>query len=84
MAADRQPDLKPVDVDVVPIVAIGTAVWALALVVVIAVPAWRTAHGGLWLWTCVAAVGLGLIGMVYVRRLRARGARARPDDPRRP
>lgn len=59
--------LRPLDVDATPVVAIGTALWALALVVTLLVdapPGWR--------WTCLAGTALGLIGLPLARRMQRR------------
>lgn len=65
-------------------VAIGTAVWALAFVVLIAVNGRLTAAGhGLWPWTCLAGAGLGMLGVQYCRRRRdqLRGAQSSSENP---
>jgi hypothetical protein len=75
--AEDPPDLKPVDVDGVRTVAIITVLWALAFVVL----AFRRselddAGRGWWIWTCLAGVGLGLLGLEYCRKRRDAIARA--------
>jgi H+/Cl- antiporter ClcA len=65
------------------IAAIGTAVWAVALIVVFALRD-QLSHGShWWIWTCVVGVGLGLFGVVYVpylHRSRARASERRSDS----
>ncbi|HEX6234667.1 MAG TPA: DUF2530 domain-containing protein [Jiangellaceae bacterium] len=78
---EAPPDLKPVDVDGVRTVAIITVLWALAFVVL----AFRRnelddAGRGWWIWTCLAGVGLGLLGLEYCRKRRDAIARAELDE----
>jgi H+/Cl- antiporter ClcA len=66
------------------IAAIGTAAWAVALIVVFALRN-QLPHGShWWIWTCVTGVGLGLFGVVYVphlQRSRARASERRDGQP---
>ena len=50
------------------IVLWGTALWAVALVVVLAVPPLRTDGREWWVWVPVAGVLLGALGHVYLAR----------------
>ncbi len=50
------------------VVVVGTAMWAVALVVTLAVPALHTGERSWWPWTCVTGIGLGLFAWWYVRR----------------
>jgi hypothetical protein len=59
-------EVEPVDVDGVRAVAVGTVIWAVALVVLALI-----GKRGEVLWVCAAGVGLGLLGMPYVLRRRA-------------
>lgn len=54
----------------------GLAVWGVALVVTLVVPALHTGERSWWPWTCVAGIGLGLFGYSYVRRGRGNAADA--------
>lgn len=68
-AADRrpQPPLPPVD-DRRP-VAVGTLIWAVLLVAALLARDDLAGQGrGWWVWTPVAGIALGLLGLVYVRR----------------
>ena len=77
---ERRPDPPPLETDDVPVVAAGTALWALALVVLAVlrlrgdedVQAW-------WLAMCGCGIALGLIGVRHCRRRQA--AIARGEDP---
>lgn len=71
--ADVGPDeeLTPLDHDGLLPIAVFTAVWGVAAVVLV----FRWADLAdrdqtWWLWTCVAGFGLGLIGYAYSRRRR--------------
>lgn len=67
--AARRPDPPPLETDDVLVVAIGTALWAVGLVVLLVlrladvtrVPDW-------WLGMCAYGVALGLFGVRYCRR----------------
>lgn len=66
---------EPLDVDGTKGVGIGTALWAVAGLVLLV--GYRddltAADSQWWLWTCVAGIGLGLLGWTYCRRRRERG-----------
>jgi len=67
----QPPDVAPLDVDGVRAVGIGTALWAVALLVTLALRGPLEAAGnGWWVWVCVSGVVLGLMGLVYVVRRR--------------
>jgi hypothetical protein len=89
---DRAPDagpaperrvVEPLEVDAVVVVTAGTALWAVALVVLVLLHGTLDRHGaGWWVWAAVAGIGLGLIGlsMAIPRRARLRAA-ARQKAP---
>lgn len=54
----------------------GIGLWALALVVTLAVPALHTGDRSWWPWCCVAGIVLGLLGYSYVRRGRGNASDA--------
>lgn len=62
--SERRPDPEPVRTDDRTPMLIGLAAWVLALTVMLFVPAlWA---GREWvLWTCVAGIVLGLLGLLY-------------------
>ncbi len=71
----RHPAPEPVKTDDVRAVAVGTASWLVAFLVLLPF-AGRLAAGGRgeWIWICLAGVGLGLgglLGLGYTRRRRA-------------
>lgn len=69
---------KPLDVDGVRSVAVGTVLWVVALVVLLLVRDRLEDNGTTWwIWTCVAGAGLGLLGLAYTRRRRDAIARVR-------
>ncbi len=64
---------RPLDVDGVLATSVGTAAWAVALVVAIAMHGSLQRHGHLWyLATAAVATGLGLLGIAYTLRRRRR------------
>ncbi|HET6967777.1 MAG TPA: DUF2530 domain-containing protein, partial [Ornithinibacter sp.] len=59
---------EPIDVPTRSIVLVGTALWALALVVTLVVPALHTGERSWWPWTCVTGIALGAFAFWYVGR----------------
>lgn len=76
-AAEQPHQLEPLAVDTVKIVVAGTALFALALVVTLLVPALHTGDRDWWPWACVSGLGLGLFGLAYIQRGRGNAASAR-------
>jgi hypothetical protein len=65
--------VEPLDVDAVRTVQIGTVLWVVALVVTLVVRDTLQDEGrGWWIWTCLAGVALGLLGLVITVRRRRR------------
>jgi hypothetical protein len=63
--------VEPLDLDGVRTMQVGTALWAVALVLLLPFYGRLREDGHLWwLWTCVAGFGLGLVGWDHVRRRR--------------
>lgn len=66
-------DVDPLDVDGTRTVAVGTALWLVAFVLLLPFYGRLEASGRLWwLWTCLAGFGLGVLGWDYCRRRRNR------------
>ena len=62
---------------------VGTAGWALALIVLLIVRSSLPADARWWIWTCAAGVLMGLFALWYVprfKRARARAAARRARD----
>ncbi len=59
---------------------IGTAAWAVALVILLILHDQLPADGQWWIWTCVAGVCMGLFALWYVPRFKR--ARARKEQQR--
>lgn len=78
----QPPPLQALDVDGIAVVTVGTALWGIALVVAIAMHTRLERDGRLW-WVAAAAVGfgLGLVGISYCLRRRARLAAAADRTP---
>jgi Protein of unknown function (DUF2530) len=55
---------------------VGTAGWAVALVVLLIVRDRLPADERWWIWTCVTGLGMGLFALWYVPRLKRGRARA--------
>ena len=66
---ERKPDPPPLATDDVRTVWVGTSLWAVALVVFAVLREWDA------VWTCAAGLGLGFIGVTYMKRRAAAIAR---------
>lgn len=61
--------LKPMEVDLSRIVLIGTVLYAIAAVILLAMQSSLTHDGhGRWPWIAVSGAGLGLLGLWYLKR----------------
>lgn len=71
-------EVAPLDVDGVRTVEVGTAVFFVAFLALLPFYGRLSDDGHTWwLWTCLAGVGLGLLGLEYCRRRR----HLRADQP---
>lgn len=59
---------EPLEVPSRRVIAIGSAVWSVALVVILVVPELHTGDRSWWPWTCVTALALGAFAWWYVGR----------------
>ncbi len=80
MSSTRRPAPPPLEANDQAVIAVITAAWAVALIVVLVLRDQLPAGERWWPWTCLAGVGLGLWGLWYVpwmKRARARSAQRR-------
>lgn len=70
---------KPLDVDGVNAMIVGTVAWFIALLLLVTIfrGALATHDATWWIWVCAAGVIIGLIGLQYVSRRRAAYRRAK-------
>lgn len=65
-------DVEPLDVDGVRTMTVGCILWGVATIAVLPFVGTLADSGrDWWVWTCLAGLGLGLIGLEYCRRRRA-------------
>ncbi len=63
--------VDPLDLDGIRTMQVGTAIWAVAFVLLLPFYSRLDEADKLWwLWTCLAGFGLGLVGWDHVRRRR--------------
>ncbi|HSF98587.1 MAG TPA: DUF2530 domain-containing protein [Ornithinibacter sp.] len=60
--------VEPITVPTRTLVLAGTAIWAVALVVTLLVPALHTGERSWWPWACVSGIALGAFAWWYVGR----------------
>ncbi len=77
----KRPDPEPLETDDVKIIVGGTALWAVALLVLLTLKATGTQVHGWWLVMCLAGVTLGLLGVRYCGRRNRSIANRRGADP---
>lgn len=68
------PPYPPMPVKTGNVIKAGVLLWAVALVITLAVPALHSGDRHWWPWACVAGLALGLFGYGYVRRGRGNAA----------
>jgi hypothetical protein len=83
--ADRDPlvvaDVQPLDLTGVRTVTVGVVAWTVAFLVLLPFYGTLRADGHLsWLWTCLAGIGLGVLGREYCKR-REHRLRENPRGP---
>jgi Protein of unknown function (DUF2530) len=69
-------DPPPLASDTARILEIGMALWLVALVVSLLMPALHQGDRVWWPWTCVAGIAGGGLALLYVRRGRGNAAGA--------
>ncbi len=73
MTANRRPDPEPLETDDVAIVTFGAVLWVVALVLTLVLNQELAEQDrDSWVWVAAAGSFLGLVGVRYVRRRRAR------------
>ena len=70
---------QPLAVDTARMLQIGIALWAVALLVSLLVPALHEVDRQWWPWACVAGIVGGALALLYVRRGRGNAAMAQPQ-----
>jgi uncharacterized protein DUF2530 len=79
----RVAEVEPMDVDGVRTLTVGTIIWGVAAVALLPFLGTLEEQGRTWwMWTAVAGLGLGLIGIEYCRR-RRNALRMQPGRRRR-
>jgi MFS family permease len=68
------PVVEPVQVDSQRVAIVGLVLFTVAAIVLAPFYGWLGDHGHrIWLWTCVAGIGVGLFGFVISHRHKRRG-----------
>jgi hypothetical protein len=89
MPADRRPDPPPYRTNEFAPVIVGTAMWAIAFIVLLTMHHAMADRGqGWWLWVALTGVGLGLWGLFLIamrhRSVRKKAEHAAGADQRPP
>jgi len=78
--SQRHPAPPPLEANDQMVIGIVTAGWAVALVVLLALRDQLPANERWWIWTCAAALAMGLFALWFAPRLK--GGRARAAERR--
>jgi len=70
------PEPEPIAIDTIKVIEIGIALWGLALVVIMLLPALHLGDKHWWPWACIAGIVGGGLALWYVRRGRGNAATA--------
>ena len=76
MSRTLRPAPPPLEANDELVTAIITAVWAVALVVLLVLRDQIPSSERWWIWTCVAGVAMGLFALWYVPRMKRARARS--------
>jgi hypothetical protein len=76
VSRERLPAPPPLEANDWLVTAVGTAGWAVALVVLLVLRSQIPPSERWWIWTCVAGVVMGLFALWYVPRLKRARARS--------
>jgi hypothetical protein len=63
-----RPEPEPLRVDTARVLLVGIALWVVALVLTVAVPALHEGQRDWWPWVCVSAIAGGVLALAYVGR----------------
>jgi hypothetical protein len=77
--AERRSPPPPLEANDQVVIWVGTAAWAVALVVLLIIRDSLPAGQRWWIWTCVCGVAFGIFASWYVPRLKRGRARAASD-----
>lgn len=70
---ERLPDPEPLETNDVLVVAVGTGLWAVGLVVLLFLHDTLAKHDATWWYgVCIAGICLGLVGLLITSRRRRR------------
>ena len=76
MARTRHPPPPPLEANDWLVTVVGTAAWAVALVVLLVLRNQIPAGQRWWIWTCATGVAMGLFAWWFVPRVKLARARA--------
>lgn len=75
--SERRPDPAPVAADDRTPVIVGTLLWVVVLLATLVVGLSAGRLDGVWLWTGVVGIVLGLLGLAYTQRRHTRAPRVK-------
>ena len=68
------PQVEPMEIDSARVALVGLAIFAVATIILLPFYGWLGEHGHrIWLWTCIAGIGVGLFGFAVSHRHKLRG-----------